>query len=107
MMIMKGGVNYTLTASEMVGQRIEKLANKTLMVTTTTVSLKIRRDINYFWQGPPSPLFWNFFSSLFSLHFCLFVSLSCCTSSQGMEPMLSIIIRGKLPYDGHSSLTQN
>jgi len=32
----KGGVNYTLTASEMVGQRIEKLANKTLMVTTTT-----------------------------------------------------------------------
>ena len=36
---MKGGVNYTLTASEMVGQRIEKLANKTLMVTTTTVSL--------------------------------------------------------------------
>ena len=36
---MKGGVNYTLTASEMVGQRIEKLANKTLMVTTTTVCL--------------------------------------------------------------------
>ena len=36
---MIGGVNYTLTASEMVGQRIEKLANKTLMVTTTTVCL--------------------------------------------------------------------
>ena len=36
-----GGVNYTLTASEMVGQRVEKLANKTLMVTTTTVSIII------------------------------------------------------------------
>ena len=39
MIFMEGGVNYTLTASEMVGQRIEKLANKTLMVTTTTVCL--------------------------------------------------------------------
>ena len=39
MIFMEGGVNYTLTASEMVGQRIEKLANKTLMVTTTTVGL--------------------------------------------------------------------
>ena len=38
---MTGGVNYTLTASEMVGQRVEKLANKTLMVTTTTVSIII------------------------------------------------------------------
>ena len=46
---MKGGVNYTLTASEMVGQRIEKLANKTLMVTTTTVCL--RRGAKKFREG--------------------------------------------------------
>ena len=40
-----GGVNYTLTASEMVGQRVEKLANKTLMVTTTTVSFIIMNTL--------------------------------------------------------------
>ena len=43
--ILTGGVNYTLTASEMVGQRVEKLANKTLMVTTTTVSFIIMNTL--------------------------------------------------------------
>ena len=33
----KGGVNYTLTATEMIGQAVMKLQNKTLRVTTTTV----------------------------------------------------------------------
>ena len=36
----KGGVNYTLTATEMIGQAVMKLQNKTLRVTTTTVSEK-------------------------------------------------------------------
>jgi len=31
-----GGVNYTLTATEMIGQAIMKLQNKTLRITTTT-----------------------------------------------------------------------
>ena len=34
----KGGVNYTLTATEMIGQAVMKLQNKTLRITTTTVS---------------------------------------------------------------------
>ena len=33
----KGGVDYTLTATEMIGQAVMKLQNKTLRVTTTTV----------------------------------------------------------------------
>ena len=41
----KGGVNYTLTATEMIGQAVMKLQNKTLRVTTTTVSEK-----NTSWQ---------------------------------------------------------
>jgi len=32
----KGGVNYTLTATEMIGQAVMKLQNKTLRITTTT-----------------------------------------------------------------------
>ena len=32
-----GGVNYTLTATEMIGQAVMKLQNKTLRITTTTV----------------------------------------------------------------------
>ena len=34
----KGGVNYTLTATEMIGQAVMKLQNKTLRVTTTSVT---------------------------------------------------------------------
>ena len=37
----KGGVNYTLTATEMIGQAVMKLQNKTLRVTTTTVRTKV------------------------------------------------------------------
>jgi hypothetical protein len=33
-----GGVNYTLTAAEIDNQMVEKLQNKTLRITTSTVS---------------------------------------------------------------------
>ena len=49
----KGGVNYTLTATEMIGQAVMKLQNKTLRVTTTTVSPVIQRIhwTSYYSQG--------------------------------------------------------
>jgi len=40
-----GGVNYTLTATEMVGQMVEKLQNKTLRITTTATEPFIMRKI--------------------------------------------------------------
>ena len=40
----KGGVNYTLTATEMIGQAVLKLQNKTLRVTTTSVRQKKNRE---------------------------------------------------------------
>ena len=36
-----GGVNYTLTATEMIGQAVMKLQNKTLLITTTLVIRKL------------------------------------------------------------------
>lgn len=47
----KGGVNYTLTATEMIGQAVMKLQNKTLRVTTTTVSGKIHRYLGTPYSG--------------------------------------------------------
>ena len=47
----KGGVNYTLTATEMIGQAVMKLQNKTLRVTTTTVSEK-NTQITFTWELP-------------------------------------------------------
>ena len=49
----KGGVNYTLTATEMIGQAVMKLQNKTLRVTTTTVSEK-NKQITFTWELPIS-----------------------------------------------------
>jgi len=41
----KGGVNYTLTATEMIGQAVMKLQNKTLRVTTTTTDPYVMHKI--------------------------------------------------------------
>ena len=39
-----GGVNYTLTATEMIGQAVMKLQNKTLRVTTTSVRVFLENN---------------------------------------------------------------
>merc|ERR1719410_2684181 len=41
----KGGVNYTLTATEMIGQAVMKLQNKTLRVTTTSTDPYVMHKI--------------------------------------------------------------
>merc|ERR1719412_2287737 len=41
----KGGVNYTLTATEMIGQAVMKLQNKTLRITTTTTDPYVMHKI--------------------------------------------------------------